>query len=113
MAPGTASEKSFLLDDLNDERPDLSGNAPSSKVKERYRRFWRQHCTTRGTVAVLPGPRNADPPRTGRLRWIDTPDGRYCQVPANRALMIRPATSADIARYLDESIIRAKAHLDR
>ncbi|WP_174189875.1 ESX secretion-associated protein EspG [Nocardia barduliensis] len=110
---GTVGEKSFLLDDLNDNRPDLFGNAPASQAKERYRRFWRQSCTTRGTVVVLLGPRNDAPLRTGRLRWIDTTDGRYCEVPANRALMIRPGTSADIARYLDESIVRAKARMDR
>jgi hypothetical protein len=110
---GTVGEKSFLLDDLNDDRPDVFGNAPASQAKERYRRFWRQSCTTRGTAVVLLGPRNAEPLRTGRLRWIDTPDGRYCEVPANRALMIRPGTSADITRYLDESIVRAKARLDR
>ncbi|MEU6189988.1 ESX secretion-associated protein EspG [Nocardia sp. NPDC047038] len=110
---GTVGEKSFLLDDLNDERPDVFGNAPASQAKERYRRFWRQSCATRGTAVVLLGPRNAEPLRTGRLRWIDTPDGRYCEVPANRALMIRPGTSADIARYLDEAIVRAKARMDR
>lgn len=109
---GAGTEKSFLLDDLTDDRPDLSGNAPATEIKSRYRRFWRQSCTTRGTAVVLLGPRNADPLRTGRLRWIDTSDGRYCEVPANRALMIRPASAADIARYLDEAIIRAKARLD-
>ncbi|GAA5088764.1 ESX secretion-associated protein EspG [Nocardia iowensis] len=111
-AAGTAGEKSFLLDDLNDERPDPFGTAPSSEVKERYRRFWRQSCVTRGTATVLLGPRNAEPLRTGRLRWIDTSDGRYYEVPANRALMIRPGTSADIGRYLDEAIIRARARMD-
>ncbi|MGQ4616477.1 ESX secretion-associated protein EspG [Nocardia sp. R7R-8] len=110
---GTVGEKSFLLDDLNDDRPDVFGNAPAGRAKERYRRFWRQSCTTRGTIGVLLGPRNAEPLRTGRLRWIDTADGRYCEVPANRALMIRPGTSADIARYLDESIVRAEARMDR
>ncbi|WP_069164609.1 ESX secretion-associated protein EspG [Nocardia altamirensis] len=109
---GTTGEKSFLLDDLNDERPDPFGNAPSSEVKERYRRFWRQSCTARGTAAVLLGPRNAEPLRTGRLRWIDTADGRYYEVPANRALMIRPGTSTDIGRYLDDAVQRAKARLD-
>ncbi|WP_225725177.1 MULTISPECIES: ESX secretion-associated protein EspG [unclassified Nocardia] len=109
---GTAGEKSFLLDDLNDDRTDLSGNAPATEVKDRYRRFWRQPCDTKGTVVVLLGPRNAAPLRTGRLRWIDTTDGRYCEIPANRARMIRPATISDISRYLDEAIIRAKARLD-
>ena len=59
------------------------------------------------------GPRNAEPLRTGKLRWIDTEAGRYCEVPANRALMVRPGTTADITRYLDESIVRAKARIDR
>ncbi|MGQ4598176.1 ESX secretion-associated protein EspG [Nocardia sp. R6R-6] len=110
---GTASEKSFLLDDLGDDRPDVFGNAPADQIKQRYRRFWHQSATTRGTAVVLLGPRNAQPLCTGRLRWIDTPDGRYCEVPANRALMIRPGTSGDIARYLDEAIVRAKARIDR
>lgn len=107
-----APEKSYLLDDLQDHRPDPFGTAPARAVQEKYRRFWRQPCDTRGTVVVLLGPRNADPLRTGRLRWIDTAEGRYCEVPANRALMIRPGNSEDIARYLDEAIIRAKARLD-
>lgn len=111
-APGTAAEKSYLLDDLNDDRPDLFGNAPARAIQDRYRRFWRQPCDTSGTATVLVGPRNAEPLRTGKLRWIDTGDGRYCEVPANRALMIRPASSADITRYLDESIVRAKARMD-
>ncbi|GAA5042652.1 ESX secretion-associated protein EspG [Nocardia callitridis] len=110
--PGDTGEKRFLLEDLNDERPDPFQNAPSREVKQRYRRFWSQPHDTRGTITVLPGPRNATPPRTGRLRWIDTPDGRYCEAPANRALMIRPATTADIIRYVDESTARAKLRLD-
>lgn len=112
-APGTAAEKSYLLDDLSDDRPDLFGNAPARTVQDRYRRFWRQPCDTSGTATVLVGPRNAEPLRTGKLRWIDTKGGRYCEVPANRALMIRPANSADITRYLDESIVRAKARMDQ
>lgn len=111
--PGTAAEKSYLLDDLNDDRPDPFGNSPSHASQDRYRRFWRQPCDTSGTATVLVGPRNAEPLRTGKLRWIDTKAGRYCEVPANRALMIRPATSADITRYLDESIVRAKARVDQ
>jgi hypothetical protein len=110
--PGTATEKSYLLDDLNDDRPDPFATAPSRTVKERYRRFWRQEYDTRGTAVVLLGPRNSAPVRTGKLRWIDTTEGRYCEVPANRALMVRPATSTDITRYLDEAIIRGKARLD-
>ncbi|WP_158607864.1 ESX secretion-associated protein EspG [Nocardia panacis] len=110
---GAGSEKSYLLDDLTDDRPDPTGNAPATEIKSRYRRFWRQPCQTKGMVTVLVGPRNASPTRTGRLRWIDTPNGRYCEVPANRALMIRPGSSADLRRYLDESIIRARARLDR
>lgn len=111
-AAGNTGEKSFLLDDLNDARPDPFGNAPAGAVKEKYRRFWRQSCTTRGMISVLLGPRNAEPLRTGRLRWIDTTDGRYYEVPANRALMIRPGTSADIRRYLEESVARARARMD-
>ncbi|MEV0298722.1 ESX secretion-associated protein EspG [Nocardia sp. NPDC050710] len=111
-APGTVAEKSYLLDDLGAERPDPFGNDPARAIQDRYRRFWRQPSTTRGTVTVLLGPRNGAVVRTGRLRWIDTEDGRYCEIPANRALMIRPATSADITRYLDEAIIRAKARMD-
>ncbi|MFQ6325879.1 ESX secretion-associated protein EspG [Nocardia sp. CWNU-33] len=109
---GTAAEKSYLLDDLNDDRPDPFANAPSRAVKERYRRFWRLPYDTRGSAVVLLGARNGAPIRTGKLRWIDTTEGRYCEIPANRALMIRPATSTDITRYLDESIIRGKARLD-
>ncbi|WP_433576600.1 ESX secretion-associated protein EspG [Nocardia brasiliensis] len=109
---GSTGEKSFLLDDLNDDRPDLFGSAPASEVKEKYRRFWRQTCTTRGMASVLLGPRNAEPLRTGRLRWIDTTDGRYYEVPANRALMIRPGTSADIRRYLDDAIARARVRME-
>jgi hypothetical protein len=109
---GTGAERSYLLDDLNDDRPDSFGTAPARAVQDRYRRFWRQRCDTRGTATVLLGPRNAEPLRTGKLRWIDTAEGRYCEIPANRALMIRPATSADITRYLDEAIIRGKARLD-
>ncbi|MEU2252955.1 ESX secretion-associated protein EspG [Nocardia xishanensis] len=110
--PGTVAERTYLLDDLADDRPDPFGSAPAAETRDRYRRFWRQSCTTRGTVTVLLGPRNADPLRTGKLRWIDTDDGRYCEIPANRALMIRPGSSADISRYLDESIIRARARMD-
>ncbi|WP_227996636.1 ESX secretion-associated protein EspG [Nocardia australiensis] len=110
---GPAAEKRYLLDDLNDDRPDPFGTAPSRAVREHYRRFWRQRCDTRGTATVLLGPRNAAPSRTGVLRWIDTPQGRYSETPANRALMIRPSTSADITRYLDEAIIRGRTKLDR
>ncbi|MFX0575831.1 ESX secretion-associated protein EspG [Nocardia nepalensis] len=109
--PGTAAEKSYLLDDLNDDRPDPFGTAPARAIQDRYRRFWRQPCDTSGTATVLVGPRNAEPLRTGKLRWIDTKEGRYYEVPANRALMIRPGTSADLTRYLDESIVRAKARI--
>ncbi|MFC9893808.1 ESX secretion-associated protein EspG [Nocardia sp. NPDC127579] len=103
---GTAPEKSYLLGDLT---PDPDGPVDT---RESYRRFWRQRCTTRGTVVVLLGPRNAEPLRTGKLRWIDTAEGRYGETPANGALMIRPSTSAGITRYLDEAIIRARAHME-
>ncbi|MEV0766373.1 ESX secretion-associated protein EspG [Nocardia sp. NPDC050435] len=104
---GTAAERSYLLGDLEDDPTDPFGQ--DSEARADYRRFWRQSCTTRGTLAVLLGPRNAEPLRTGKLRWIDTAEGRYAETPANRALMIRPATSATITRYLDEAIIRGRA----
>ncbi|WP_109527898.1 MULTISPECIES: ESX secretion-associated protein EspG [Nocardia] len=107
--PGTALEKTYLLDDLATDRPDPFDNDPARAVQERYRRFWHQPSTTRGTATVLRGPRNGDAQRIGRIRWIDTEDGRYCEIPANRALMIRPATGADITRYLNETIVRARA----
>lgn len=109
---GDAAEKSYLLDDLTTDRPDPFGNDPARAVQERYRRFWSQPCATRGVVSVLLGPRTSDARRLGRLRWIDTDDGRYCELPANRALMIRPATAADITRYLEEAVVRARAKLD-
>ncbi|MEV0245138.1 ESX secretion-associated protein EspG [Nocardia sp. NPDC050712] len=106
---GTAPEKSYLLGDLGTDPADPFAPADT---REDYRRFWRQPCTTRGTVVVLLGPRNAEPLPTGKLRWIDTVEGRYAETPANGALMIRPATSAGITRYLDEAIIRARARMD-
>lgn len=105
--PGTVAERGYLLDDIAGDR------TADNDIRERYHRFWRQKYTTRGAATVLLGPRNATPQRTGRIRWIDTPDGRYCEVPANRSLMIRPARSTDIIRYLDESIVRTRARLDR
>ncbi|MEV6278059.1 ESX secretion-associated protein EspG [Nocardia sp. NPDC051832] len=107
---GTAAEKSYLLGDLDEHPADPFGNP--TVARDSYRRFWRQPCSTRGTVVVLLGPRNAEPLRTGKLRWIDTVEGRYAETPANGALMIRPATSAGITRYLDEAIIRARARMD-
>ncbi len=111
-AAGEASEKSYLLDDLTTDRPDPFDNDPARAVQERYRRFWTQPCATRGVVSVLVGPRNSDALRIGRLRWIDAEDGRYCEMPANRALMIRPGTSADIIRYVDDAIVRARARIN-
>ncbi|MBH0775998.1 ESX secretion-associated protein EspG [Nocardia bovistercoris] len=110
--PGDGSEKTYLLADLATDRPDPFENDPARAIQDRYRRFWNRPCTTRGAVSVFLGPRNSDALRTGRLRWIDAEDGRYCEIPANRALMIRPATSVDITRYLDEAIIRAKARMN-
>ncbi|MGW4365944.1 ESX secretion-associated protein EspG [Nocardia takedensis] len=110
-APGESSEKRFLREDLATDRPDPFDNDPARAVQERYRRFWSRPSTTRGVVTVLHGPRTSEAQRTGRVRWIDADDGRYCEIPVNRALMIRPASGADILRYVDDSIRRAEAAL--
>ncbi|WP_158675771.1 ESX secretion-associated protein EspG [Nocardia stercoris] len=113
LSPGTGTEKRFLLDDLNDTQPDPYGQRASSETKARYARFWQQPAQGRGTLTVIMGARGQDERGIGRLRWLDVADGRYLEVTSNGALMIRPGSQREIAKYLGEVGERARTLADR
>ncbi|WP_067863954.1 ESX secretion-associated protein EspG [Nocardia shimofusensis] len=105
-APGTIAERAFLLDDLTAERRDSFRADARRERAEEYHRFWNQPHQTRGAVTVLRGPGTRSH-RITAVRWIDTPEGRYLETFANRALMIRPAATGDMARHLAGVLARA------